>query len=113
MAALGFLGALRRRLERRWLAVFVVFAVVGAILAVAHVTSAVLEHYPVDTRRLNFLLVHVYAGAVLLGAIAMLAAIVGDRRSGAPGDGLHRLGVGAWLAIAAIQITMYCVYLGL
>ena len=47
MAALGFLGALRHRLERRWLAVFVVFAVVGAILAVAHVTSAVLEHYPV------------------------------------------------------------------
>ena len=62
---------------------------------------------------MNVLLVHVYAGAVVLGAIAILAAIVGDRRSGAPGDGLHRLGVGAWLAIAAIQMAMYCVYLGL
>ena len=62
---------------------------------------------------MNFLLVHVYAGAVVLGAITLLAAIAGDRRSGAPGDGLHRLGLGVWLAIAAIQTGMYFLYLGL
>jgi hypothetical protein len=113
MAALGFLWALRDRLEHRWLAVFLVFSLVSAILAVAHVTSAVLWHYGGDNRRLNFLLVHVYAGSVVLGALAILAAIAGDTRSGAPRDGLHRLGFGTWLAIAAIQLVMYVLYLGL
>ena len=114
MTALGFLWALRHRLERRWFAVFVVFSLVSAILAVGHITSAILFHYGIaDTRRLNFLLVHVYAGSVVLGALAILAAIAGDRRSSAPGDGLHRLGLGAWLVIAAIQMVIYCLYLGL
>ena len=49
----------------------------------------------------------VYAGCVLLGTIAILWAVVGDRRSGTIGDGLHRLGVGAWLTIASIQMIMY------
>ena len=75
MAALGFLWVLRRRLDRPWLAVFLVFSLVSATLAAAHVTSLVLSHYPVDTRRLNLILVHVFAGSVLLGAIAILAAI--------------------------------------
>jgi hypothetical protein len=91
--------------------VFVVFSLVSAILAAAHITSAALWHYGVDNRRLDFILVHVYAVAVLLCALAILAAIAGDRRSGAPGDGLHRLGVGAWLAIAAIQMAVYGLYL--
>ena len=113
MTALGFLWALRHRLERRWVAVFLVFSLASAALATAHVTSAILWHYGVDNRRLNLILVHVYVGVVVLGALAILAAIAGDTRSGAPPDGLHRLGVGTWLAIAAIQLVMYVLYLGL
>jgi hypothetical protein len=113
VAAFGFLLALRNRLERRWLAVFVVFFLTSATLAVAYVTALVLSHYPVDTRRLLLLLVHLYAGSVLVGALAILWASVRDRRSGATGDGLHRLGLGAWLAIAAIQLVMYFLYLTL
>lgn len=111
-AALGFLWALRHRLGRQWLAVFLVFAIASATLAVGHITSVLLWHYGADNRRLNFFLVHVYAGCVVLGALAILAAVAGDRRSGAAGDGLHRLGVGTWLAIAAIQLSIYTIYLG-
>jgi hypothetical protein len=111
LAALGFLRALRDRLERHWLAVFHVFSLAGATLAIAHITSLVLGHYPVDTSGLNRLLVHVYAGSILVGALAILWAIVRDRRSGVPTDSLHRLGIGAWLAIAAIQMVMYLLYL--
>jgi hypothetical protein len=111
--ALGFLLALRGRLERRWLAVFLVFFLVSATLAAVHVASAILAHFGARTRPWNLMLVHVYAGAVVLGALAIVAAIAGDRRSGALGDGLHRLGVGAWLTIAAIQTVIYTLYLGL
>ncbi len=109
--ALGFLVALRRRLERRWVAVFLVFSIASATLAAAHITCLILGRYPVRTRPLADLLVHVYAVAVIVGAAAIVAAAVGDRRAGAPGDGLHRLGVGAWLAIAAIQMLVYAIYL--
>ena len=107
MTVLGFLWALRHRLERRWVAVFLVFSLASAALAVAHVTSAILWHYGVDNRCLNAILVHVYAGVVVLGALAILAASARDTRPGDHGDGLHRLGLGAWLAIAAIQLFMY------
>jgi len=56
-------------------------------------------------------MVHVYAGCVLAGGVAILAATLGDRRSGEPGDGLHRIGLGVWLAIAATQMAMYGLYL--
>jgi hypothetical protein len=111
MIALGFLWALRRRLGPHWLAVSLVFSLISATLAAAHITSLVLAHFRVDTRGLNRLLVHVYAGSILVGALAILWAIVRDRRSGVPGDGLHRLGVGTWLAIAAIQMVVYFLYL--
>lgn len=109
--ALGFLRALRRRLERRWVAVFLVFSIAGATLAAAHITCLILSQYPVRTRPLADLIVHAYAVAVIVGAAAIVAATLGDRRAGASGDGLHRLGVGAWLAIAAIQVLMYAIYL--
>ena len=111
LAALGFLQALRHRLERHWLGVFLIFFIVSATLAVAHTTSLVLSHYPIDTRPLNLLLVHAYAGSILVGALAILWATVRDRRSAVTADGLHRLGVGTWLAIAAIQMLMYFAYL--
>ena len=111
MAGLGFLLALRRRLPPRWHAVFVTFFVVSVILAVGHIPFLIHPLHRVAGPDLNRLLVHAYAGSVLLGAIAILSAIDKDRRSGAPGDGLHRLGVGAWLAVAAIQMVMYCLYL--
>ena len=60
---------------------------------------------------LNLLLVHAYAGSILVGALAIVWAIVRDRRSGDSADGLHRLGFGTWLAIAAIQMVMYLLYL--
>jgi hypothetical protein len=113
IAALAFLWSLRRRIERRWLAVFVVFYLVGASLAVAPTTAVVLSQYPVDTRPLNWMLVHVFAGSVLLGAIAILTAIIGDQRAGVAGDGLHRLGLVTWLANAATQMVTYANYLAL
>jgi hypothetical protein len=113
MVALGFALTIHRRLERRWRAVFLVYLLAGAILAAGYIAALGLALVGVSTRRLNFLLVHVYAGSAVLSALAILAAIVGDTRSGAPRDGLHRLGVGAWLAIAAIQLVMYVLYLGL
>lgn len=100
----------RHRLERRWRAVFLVFFLAGAILAVGHIVELAVGPRvgPCD---LNFLMVHIYAGCVLAGALAILAALLGDRRAGTPGDGLHRLGVAAWLAIAATQLAMYGLYL--
>jgi hypothetical protein len=83
----------------------------GIERGVAHTTSLVLYHYPVDTRRLNLLFVHADAGSVLVGALAIVWAIVRDRRSGVSADGLHRLGFGTWLAIAAIPMFMYLLYL--
>jgi hypothetical protein len=109
--ALGFLWAVHRRLVRHWLAVFLVFFIVSATLAAVHITSLVLSLFLMNTRRLNFLLVQTYAGSILVGALAILWAIVQDRRSGAPADGLHRLGFGTWLAIAVIQMVMYLLYL--
>jgi hypothetical protein len=111
MAALGFLWALRRRLQRPWLAVFLVSSLASAILAVGHIISLSLALHAVNPRSLTRVLVHVYAGSILLGALAILWAIVRDGRSGIPTDGLHRLGLGAWLAIAAIQMVMYLLYL--
>jgi hypothetical protein len=108
LAALGFLWALRDRLERRWLAVFSLAG--GVTLAIAHIACRILDHNPVDREGLDRLLVHVYAGCILAGAVAILRAFVRDRQSGVPTDALHRLGLGAWLAIAEIQIIMYLIY---
>jgi hypothetical protein len=112
LVALGFLLGLRGRLGRHWIAVFVVFSVASALLATAHIISAFLLHFWVDNRRLNSFLVHAYAGAVLAGAVAIFGAVIRDVRSGATADSLHRVGVGTWLAIAAIQMVIYIVYLG-
>jgi hypothetical protein len=43
-------------------------------------------------------------GTALVDASTILWAIGRDRRSGAPADGLHRLGVGAGLALDAIDM---------
>jgi hypothetical protein len=110
LAALGFLRAVRRRLPRRWVAVFFTFALVAAILGGGHIVVLVFAPRLVDPP-LNRFFVHAYAGAVLLGAVAIVSAVDKDRRSAAPADGPHRLGVGAWLVIAAIQLVLYGVYL--
>lgn len=102
--------ALRHRLDRRWRAVFLVFFLAGATLAVGHIIELTLGPR-VGPSDLNFLMVHVYAGCVLVSALAILAAFLGDRRAGVSGDGLHRVGIGTWLAIAAIQLAMYNLYL--
>jgi hypothetical protein len=110
LAALGFLWAVRRRLPRRWIAVFFTFALVAAILGGGHLIVLVFAPRLVGPP-LNRSFVHAYAGAVLLGAVAIVSAVDKDRRSGAPADGPHRLGVGAWLLIAVIQLILYGVYL--
>jgi hypothetical protein len=111
MAGLAFLLALRRRLPRHWLAVFLTFFIVSVVLAVGHIPFLIRPLHGVAGVDLNRLLVQAYAGSILVGALAILWAIVRDRRSGVPTDGLHRLGLGAWLAIAAIQMVMYLLYL--
>jgi hypothetical protein len=111
LAALGFFWAVRRRLPRRWIAVFFTFALVAAILGGGHIVVLLLAPRMADDPPLNRLFVRAYAGAVVLGAVATVSAADKDRRSGAPTDGPHRLGVGAWLAIAATQLAMYGVYL--
>lgn len=111
VVALGFLVAVRGHLEQHWVGVFLVVFLAAAALAIGHVTALVLSHFPVDTRTLNHALVHVYAGSVVLGALAIAAALERDRRAGTPADGLHRLGAGTWLAIAAIQMIVYACYL--
>jgi hypothetical protein len=110
LAALGFLWAVRRRLPRRWIAVFFTFALAAAILGGGHLVVLVFAPRLVGPP-LNRFFVHAYAGAVLLGAVAIVSAVDKDRRSGAPTDGPHRLGVGAWLLIAVIQLILYGVYL--
>jgi hypothetical protein len=110
LAALGFLRVVRRRLPRRWVAVFITFALVAAVLGAGHIVVLVFAPRLVGPP-LNRFFVHAYAGAVLLGAIAIVSAIDKDRRSGARGDLLHRLGLDAWLAAAAIQLVLYGVYL--
>jgi hypothetical protein len=110
VAALGFLRVVRRCLPRRWVAVFFAFALVAAVLGGGHI--AVLAFAPrLVGPPLNRFFVHAYAGAVLLGAVAIVSAVDKDRRSGAPTDGLHRLGVGSWLIIAAVQLILYEIYL--
>jgi hypothetical protein len=111
IVAVGFLWAARSRLERHWLGVFVVFAFASGFLAVMHISSLVLAQFRIDPRRLNSRLVDVYAGAIVCGALAILWALFRDRRLRAADDGFHRLGAAAWLAIAAIQLVMYLLYL--
>jgi hypothetical protein len=51
------------------------------------------------------------AGSALLDASTILWAIGQDRRSGAPADGLHRLGVGVGLALDAIYMIFNLIQL--
>jgi hypothetical protein len=111
MISLGFLLAVRRRLERHWCAVFFVFFLAAAILAAGQINTLVQAHLGINPLSSIHTLTRVYAGCVLLGGITILRAVAGDRRSGTIGDGLHRLGVGAWLTITAIQMTMYGLFI--
>lgn len=110
MAGLGFLLALRRRLPRHWLAVFATFTIVGAVQAVGHIPFLIPALHGLAGFPLNRLMSHVYAGSVLLGTFAILWALTRDWRSDAPTDGLHRLGIGVWLAIGMVQMSIFCLF---
>jgi hypothetical protein len=110
MASLGFLMALRRRLPRHWLAVFATFMIVSAVQAVGHIPFLIPALHRLAGVALNELLGHAYAGSVLLGILAILWALTRDWRSDAPADGLHRLGIGAWLTIGLVQMFIYCLF---
>jgi hypothetical protein len=55
MVVLGFVLTIRRRLERRWRVVFLVFLLVAAILAVGCIAALGLAYLGVSTRHLNLL----------------------------------------------------------
>jgi hypothetical protein len=96
MIDLAFLWGLRRRLPRHWVTVFLVSTILAAVRAVGFGAFAYQAH----------LWSAIGAGSALLDGLTILWAIGRDRRSGAPVDGLHRLGVGVALALDAIYMTV-------
>jgi hypothetical protein len=89
---LAFFWGLRRRLPQHWVAVFIVSTLIFAAEAYSHT-----EHY---SRVAVFLMSSwpaIRFGCALLDGLTVLWAIGRDRRSGAPADGLHLLGVGTVL----------------
>ncbi len=98
---LGFFWVLRRRLPRHWVAVFLVSILLAAVRAIEFVTSPYQRH----------LRSAIGVGSALLDATTILWAIGQDRRSGAPADGLHRLGVGVRLALDVISMIFSLIQL--
>ena len=112
-AALGFSWHLHRRLRRSWVLVFLTAFVTCATVSGGRAISMV--RWLVWNRRVEYfawcrLSVQLYAGFMLLGAMAILAALAWDIRCRARTDALHRLGIAVWLGIIVVQIFTYYVY---
>ncbi len=110
LASLAFCWHLRRRLPWHWLAVFLGFLLAAMILAGGHLLTAIQVHRTGNIRVIGQWCrrsVHVYGAAIGLCALAVLAAAIWDLRRRSSTDGLHWLGICAWLAIALIQIIIY------
>jgi hypothetical protein len=101
MIDLGFFWGLRRSLPRHWVVAFLVSTLLAAVRAVGFGTFAYLRE----------LWAAIGVGSGLLDASTILWAIRQDRRSGAPTDGLHHLGVGVTLAFDAIYIIFHLIQL--
>jgi hypothetical protein len=93
---LAFLWCLRRHLPRHWVVVFLVPCIAAVIRAALFMA---LERDPSIVLSLN----DISAGSALVDALVILWAIGRDRRSGAPTDGLHRLGIVTVLALDALN----------
>jgi hypothetical protein len=102
MIDLAFFWGLRRRLPRHWVAVFLVSFILAAIREGQYIA---IEFYYLPAIVMS--LRHIGAASVLADALVILWAIGRDRRSGAPADGLHRLGVVTVLALDALGAIFY------
>ena len=110
VAALAFCWHLRSRLPRPWFAVFLVFLLTAAVLAGGAITVTLMSYGPSGWRPALAWFraaIHLFAGFVALGALAIIVAVACDCRRRDPTDGLHRAGIAAWLAIATIQLSLY------
>jgi hypothetical protein len=113
VVALVFLCRLRGRLARPWLAVFLVALIASATLAGLKLITFI--HLLITNRLVEYTAwcrrsVQLFAGFLLLGALAILAALAWDMRTRARTDGLHRLGIAVWLAIAAVQVVTCVIF---
>lgn len=97
MIDLAFLRGLYRRLPRHWVAVFLVDGLAAAIRMIDFLA------FPFSLTGIG----GIGLGSSLVMALTILWAIGRDRRSGAPADGLHRLGVGTALALDASSVLFY------
>lgn len=110
VAALTFCWHLRRRVQWNWYTAFLVFLLTGMVLAAGAICVTVMFYGPA---RWGPALVwyrnsiHLYASFLLLGTLAILAAIARDYVCRRPADGLHWAGVAAWLAVGSIQVVTY------
>jgi hypothetical protein len=105
MIDLAFLWGLRRRLPRHWVTVFVVSSLDAAVRAVMFIAF---EFYHLTAMLMS--LGPIGVGFSLVDALVILRAIGRDRRSGAPTDGLHRLGVATMVAIDAMNVIFDLVF---
>jgi hypothetical protein len=95
MIDLAFFWGLRRQLPRHWITVFLVSTILAAIEALGFGT------FPYGS--LSWFVIGV--GSPFLDAFVILRAVGRDRRSGAPADGLHRLGVATALFLDFTDIV--------
>lgn len=114
--ALAFCWRLQDRIGRPWLAVFTSFFVTALVLADGSIVVTILFFAPLSPNWEPALFwlrcaVHVFAGFAVLGSCLIVAAAALDFRRRKPTDPLHWAGVTAWLAIAAIQLAVYAMFM--
>jgi hypothetical protein len=111
-AALGFCWHIRGHVRRPWLVIFLLFLLTSVMLAAGSIGVTVLAYGPSGwgpARVWYRYAIHAYAGSIVLGGLAVLAAVARDRSSRRPADGLHWAGVAAWMAIGAMQLIIYVI----
>ena len=110
VASLAFCWLLRRRVPRLWLAVFLGFFLMAAVLAGGHIFAIIQAHRAASLSVIGpwcRVSVHLYAQSIGLCAFVVLVAVIWGMRRRSPTDGLHWLGITTWLAIASVQTIIY------
>jgi hypothetical protein len=90
--------------------IFLLFLLTSVMLAAGSIGVTVLAYGPSGwgpARVWYRYAIHAYAGSIVLGGLAVLAAVARDRSSRSPADGLHWAGLAAWMAIGAMQLIIY------
>ena len=106
-ASLAFCGAFFHRLRWHWWALFLVSALGSLYLFGGH--TALLIH-PLGAATAISWCKHaaqVYAKLVALCFLLLLYAVTRDFGQGRRGDGLHWIGVSAWIVILMMQLALY------